>query len=71
MPYARFADTARRWASERAVTLWAFFAGDIPPADLEAIAAGAAGAKADSARFDGDTLEIQASGNVRIRLKKQ
>ena len=51
MPYARFADTARRWATERAVTLWAFFAGDLAPTDLEAIAADAGRIKADGARF--------------------
>ncbi|HEU0115799.1 MAG TPA: hypothetical protein VFQ80_14030, partial [Thermomicrobiales bacterium] len=51
MPYARFADTARQWATERAVTLWAFFAGDLTPTDLETIAAVAGDIKADGARF--------------------
>ncbi|HET7093005.1 MAG TPA: alanine--glyoxylate aminotransferase family protein [Thermomicrobiales bacterium] len=51
MPYARFADTAHDWATERAVTLWTFFAGDLTPTDLEAIAADAGTMQADGARF--------------------
>jgi 2-aminoethylphosphonate-pyruvate transaminase len=31
MPYAEHADTARRWASDRAITCWAWFAGDLTP----------------------------------------
>jgi 2-aminoethylphosphonate-pyruvate transaminase len=51
MPYARFADDAHRWATERAVTLWACFAGDLTPTDLEMIAAEAGAIKSDGARF--------------------
>ena len=51
MPYADSAATARRWATERAVTLWAVFAGDLSPATLVTLAAGAARVRADGAHF--------------------
>ena len=50
MPYADGPNVARRWASERAVSLWAIFADDIPAAELEALAAGLGDARADGAR---------------------
>lgn len=50
MPYADSAATARRWATERSVALWALFAGDLIPADLEALELGLAAARADGAR---------------------
>ena len=50
MPYADCPDVARHWASERAVSLWAIFADDIPAAELEALAAGLGDARADGAR---------------------
>lgn len=51
MPYARFADTARRWATERAVNLFAIFAGDLADEAVRTLHAQSAGARADGARF--------------------
>ena len=50
MPYADTAETARRWATERAVALWAFVAGDLPAGDVALIAPGLAAVRADGAR---------------------
>jgi 2-aminoethylphosphonate-pyruvate transaminase len=50
MPYADSSATAHRWATERAIALWAFFAHDLAPSDLEALAPGLAAARADGAR---------------------
>lgn len=48
MPYAATAEDARRWATERAVRLWAVFGRDI--GDLgQALASGVAAARADGA----------------------
>ena len=51
MPYADSAATAHRWATERAVALWALFAGDLPPAGVEALVAGIDGVRADGGRL--------------------
>jgi 2-aminoethylphosphonate-pyruvate transaminase len=37
MPYARSAETARDWATNRAIDLWVVFAGDLPEKVLEAV----------------------------------
>jgi 2-aminoethylphosphonate-pyruvate transaminase len=50
LPYADSAATALRWATERAIALWAFFAHDLAPSDLAALAPGLAAARADGAR---------------------
>src|SRR5437763_5004034 len=49
MPYADSAATARRWAQERSIALWTLFAGDLSSADLEALGASFAAARADGA----------------------
>ena len=50
MPYADTAETARRWATERAVDLWAIFAADLSPATLEALAPSLTVVRGDGAR---------------------
>ena len=49
MPYAEHADTAQRWATERAITCWAWFAGDLTPRDLAVLRESAAASRADGA----------------------
>ncbi len=51
MPYALTAETARRWATERAITTFAMFAGDLESAEVTALAQSFA-----SMRFDGARL---------------
>lgn len=51
MPYAVAAATGRRWATERAVDLWVWFAGDLPPGALAPLAATSDPVRADGARF--------------------
>lgn len=51
MPYADSAATARRWATERAITLWALVAGDLCADDVETLAHGFDAARADGARL--------------------
>ncbi|MFZ5852975.1 MAG: pyridoxal-phosphate-dependent aminotransferase family protein [Chloroflexota bacterium] len=51
MPYADTVETARRWATERAVDLWAIFAGDLAAGALEALAPALAVVRADGARL--------------------
>ncbi len=51
MPYADSAATAKRWATERAVLLWAIFAGDLPEGDARGLAAGVASIRADGGRI--------------------
>ncbi|MEI7742906.1 MAG: aminotransferase class V-fold PLP-dependent enzyme [Chloroflexota bacterium] len=50
MPYAETAAIAQRWATERAVSLWAVFAADMHPALEAALAPGLAAARADGGR---------------------
>jgi 2-aminoethylphosphonate-pyruvate transaminase len=50
VPYADSAETARRWATERSIALWAFFAGDLTGAEVTSLAAGFAAARADGAQ---------------------
>ena len=51
MPYAKSADTARIWATERAIKLFAIFAGDLLTADVKTLTAQAVGPRQDGARF--------------------
>jgi 2-aminoethylphosphonate-pyruvate transaminase len=51
VPYALNAETARRWAKERAVELFVMFAGDLDSSDVEALGSGFASARADGARL--------------------
>lgn len=51
MPYAEDADTARRWATERAISCWAWFRGDLDEAMLGALHEEAAASKADGATW--------------------
>lgn len=51
MPYAVAADTAHHWATERAIALWVWFAGDLPPAVLATLAEESRPVRADGARF--------------------
>src|SRR5213593_4808550 len=51
MPYADSAATARRWATERSVALWALFCGELSAGNLEALEPGFATARADGARL--------------------
>jgi len=50
MPYAETAETARRWATERAVDLWAVFAADLDAGTAAALMPGLKAARADGAR---------------------
>ena len=49
MPYAEHADTAQRWAAERAVKCWAWFAGNLEPRDVAVLREAAAASRADGA----------------------
>ncbi|MFN8590950.1 MAG: alanine--glyoxylate aminotransferase family protein [Thermomicrobiales bacterium] len=51
MPYAETTETAHRWATERAVACWAWFAGDLTAADLQALRNAAPEIKRDGAIF--------------------
>lgn len=51
MPYADTAETVRRWATERAVDLWAIFAGDLAPEVIEALRPSLTVVRADGARI--------------------
>ena len=51
MPYADEADTAWRWATERAISCWAWFRGDLDEATLGALHAEAAASKDDGATW--------------------
>ena len=49
MPYAEHADTAHRWATERAVSCWAWFAGDLAAGDVRALLEAAETIRGDGA----------------------
>jgi 2-aminoethylphosphonate-pyruvate transaminase len=51
VPYALNDETARRWATERAVELFVMFAGDFGPEEVEALGRGFAAARVDGARL--------------------
>ena len=51
MPYADSAETASRWATERAINVWTVFSGDLPAPAIEALAAGFQDIRADGARL--------------------
>jgi 2-aminoethylphosphonate-pyruvate transaminase len=51
MPYAEDADTARRWASDRAIDCWAWFADDLSPGTLAVLGQGAGASRADGATW--------------------
>lgn len=51
MPIADSAETGRRWASERAVELFAIFAGDLSAGDVEQLKLQSLAVKRDGARF--------------------
>ena len=51
MPYAEDADTARRWAFDRAINCWAWFAGDLSPDILAVLGNEAAASRADGATW--------------------
>ena len=51
MPHADSAATARRWATDRAVDLWALFAGDLATDAFAALAASFAPVREDGARL--------------------
>jgi 2-aminoethylphosphonate-pyruvate transaminase len=51
MPRADSPETARRWATEPAIDLWALFAGDLPGEDLQHVARGLATARSEGARI--------------------
>jgi 2-aminoethylphosphonate-pyruvate transaminase len=51
MPYAERADTAHRWATERAIGCWVWFAGDLDDAVLPALRDGIVASRADGARW--------------------
>ncbi len=51
MPYAEDAETARRWATERAISCWAWFRGDLDEGTFGALHAAAAASKADGATW--------------------
>jgi 2-aminoethylphosphonate-pyruvate transaminase len=49
MPYAEHRDTARRWATERAISCWAWFCGDLDDDALAVLQDAAAESRADGA----------------------
>lgn len=51
MPYALSLETARAWATERAVEVFAIFAGDLTPADLQMLQMQSMAARHDGAKF--------------------
>ena len=51
MPYALTAETGHKWATERAVKLFAIFAGDLSTADVVVLQAASIKARADGAKF--------------------
>ncbi len=51
MPYADSAATARAWATERSVQVWAWFSGDLDEAALSALGTAAASIRADGGRL--------------------
>src|SRR4051794_33403476 len=51
MPIADSAETGRRWATERANDLYAIFAGDLDPRDIDVLTLQALAAKRDGAKF--------------------
>ena len=53
MPYAETAETAHRWATERAIDCWAWYANDLTVEDLRLLATAA-----DSIRNDGGTWAV-------------
>jgi 2-aminoethylphosphonate-pyruvate transaminase len=53
MPYAERADTAHRWAADRAIACWAWFSGDLTNDDLQGLLAAA-----DHIRGDGATWVV-------------
>lgn len=59
MPYADSAATARAWATERSVSLWVFFAGDIAATALAALAH-----ELETARLDGATVAMVVPGDL-------
>jgi 2-aminoethylphosphonate-pyruvate transaminase len=60
MPYAEDADTARRWASDRAIDCWAWFANDLSLDNLAALGQGG-----DASRADGATWVVIATPGSR------
>ena len=60
MPYADSAETARAWATERAIALWVFFAGDLPTTTLAILSA-----ELDQARLDGATIALVVPEDVK------
>jgi 2-aminoethylphosphonate-pyruvate transaminase len=57
MPFAEHRDTARHWATERAVACWAWFCGDLHPDMVATLRAEAAESRADGAVW---VLVVQA-----------
>jgi len=51
MPYAIATDTAHHWATERAIALWVWFAGDLSSAALATLAEELGPVRTDGARF--------------------
>jgi len=51
MPYADSPDTVHAWATERAISLWVIFNGDLDPDSVDALGRGFAEARADGARL--------------------
>ena len=51
MPYAERADTAHRWATERAISCWACFGGDLSNDDLRGLLAAADRIRGDGASW--------------------
>src|SRR6266571_2213771 len=50
MPHADTAETARRWATDRAIDLWTIFEGDLDADGLRALALGVQAARSEGAR---------------------
>jgi 2-aminoethylphosphonate-pyruvate transaminase len=49
MPFAEHHDTARRWATERAIACWSWFCGDLRPDDVATLRLAAAESRIDGA----------------------
>ena len=59
MPYADSAATAHAWATERAISLWVLFAGDIPSTALGPLAR-----DLEAVRLDGATIALVVTDEV-------
>ncbi|MGI8476851.1 MAG: pyridoxal-phosphate-dependent aminotransferase family protein [Thermomicrobiales bacterium] len=68
MPYALTTSTGHEWATQRAATLFAIFAGDLSDQKLEGIGRGFAAARADGARIAAITSPSSRASGAERRI---